>query len=118
VTKCLDPAKSDVVALVVHIDEFQLYIDAARKHLHPDPRGFFKEMLKELGTFMREGLANTSFARRFFVIPVVTGTSATDVRFVDTDKYSQVRLLFTFSFTSFVWFSLSFCGRRACYSHL
>ena len=72
-----------MVCIVVHLDEFQFYIDAARKASKKDPRQCFKDMLNVLGQFMREGA--TDIRGRFFILPIVTGTSAIDISFLPTE---------------------------------
>ena len=74
-----------VVFIVVHLDEFQFYIDAAAKAGLADPRGFFKEVLNVLGQFMREGASDRDLHGRFFILPIVTGTSAIDVHFLPAE---------------------------------
>ena len=80
-----------VVAVVLHLDEFQFYVDA-----FPDAaqgREALKLMLREVGDFMRQGLQGTEYYKRFFIVPVLTGTAATDVHFLITEKYKEFTIL-------------------------
>ena len=72
-----------VVAVVLHLDEFQFYVDKT------DREGL-KSMLREVGQFMREGLNHTKYHKRFFIVPVLTGTSANDVSFRLMEKYQEL----------------------------
>jgi hypothetical protein len=92
VTDALKSADDDaVVAVVLHLDEFQAYVDAFGDA--DAGRTALKGMLRHVGDFMRTGLTGSSFERRFFVVPVLTGTAANDVGFLRTDKYQEQILL-------------------------
>ena len=78
---------SAVVALVLHFDEFQAYVDAFGNPA--DGRVALKGILRMVGDFMRTGLRGGPLERRFFVVPVLTGTAARDVNFLRTDRYKE-----------------------------
>jgi len=74
------------VALVLHFDEFQIYVDH-----HSKGRTGLDDMLRVLGDFMAK--KHPGVNREFFILPVLTGTAAKDVHFLNTDRYTQVTLL-------------------------
>jgi hypothetical protein len=79
-------------AVIIHIDEYQVYIDDAqrdKKILWEDARKFFKDMLNEIGSFMCNQKMKKSEQSEFFIIPICTGTSAIDVHFLHTE-YNKV----------------------------
>ena len=83
--------KNTTVALVLHLDEFQAYVDAFETKAAG--RTALKGMLRRVGDFMRHNYRGTTLHRRFFVVPVLTGTAAKDVRFLATDKYKEQSVL-------------------------
>eukprot|EP00727_Mastigamoeba_balamuthi_P014626 m51a1_g979 hypothetical protein (602) ;mRNA; r:410219-418443 len=72
--------ENEMVAAIVHVDEFNSYAAEVQRTLRVDPRGFFKQMLLALGNAMLQASASS-----YFVIPVVTGTSISDVTLSATD---------------------------------
>ncbi|EGG21880.1 hypothetical protein DFA_01766 [Cavenderia fasciculata] len=75
---------SKLTAIIIHIDEYQFYIDRAMEVNGMDfkaARSFFKEMLRVIGGHM---LANTSDFH--FIIPICTGTSDNDVHYAPTEN--------------------------------
>ena len=87
----LDP--ESVLAIVIHIDEYQFYIDKASRKLKlslADARDHFKELLDKIGWLMREAWENWNLSGRFFFIPVCTGTSAIDVHYLRTEYRQHV----------------------------
>lgn len=74
------------VFLFIHLDEYQIYIKAK---FMQDPksmdasRAYFKEMLQEIGTFMRT--PPSDLRGKFVLVPVCTGTSAFDITFLSSD---------------------------------
>lgn len=77
-----------VLAVVVHIDEYQSYIDSMKVSLNltfEEARRRFKELLSEIGWLMREAGRIWNLDGRFFFVPVCSGTSAIDVHFLRTE---------------------------------
>jgi hypothetical protein len=68
-----------VVCIVIHIDEFQLYDDKAKQN-------GFSELLSVIADVMHSATPN------FYILPIVSGTSARDVRFLPTEKLSHEEL--------------------------
>ncbi|RUS19227.1 hypothetical protein BC937DRAFT_87802, partial [Endogone sp. FLAS-F59071] len=69
---------STLETIIVHINEYQIYIDSLQKHRNREwslARDLFKDMLKEIGRFMRKDVLNDP-EKQYFVIPICTGTSA------------------------------------------
>ena len=82
-----------VVALVLHLDEFQFYVNDFDRKNAAEGRIAMKDMLKTIGECMRTGLTKDNrFRRRFFIVPVLTGTAATDIKFLLTEKYIEVSI--------------------------
>ena len=80
-----------VVALVIHLDEFQMYVNDFGENAHEGRRAM-KEMLKQIGEFMRVGMEKHRYHKRFFIVPVLTGTAAADINFFITEKFAEVRI--------------------------
>ncbi|CAG8661461.1 7898_t:CDS:2, partial [Ambispora gerdemannii] len=92
-----------VEAIVIHLDEYQLYINDVRKYQQAsweDARDYFKSMLREIGSVMRgnmmikteSGHAGNSYHGlngRYFIIPICTGTSAIDIHFLPTEHTNK-----------------------------
>jgi hypothetical protein len=79
----LETNQQSVYAIIIHLDEFQLYIDDVRIHQKTSWElacKFFKTMLKEIGSVMREN-SNANY----FIVPICTGTSAIDINFLPTE---------------------------------
>ncbi len=86
-----------VEAIIIHIDEYQLYINAVQLYKNIEwnqARDFFKDMLKEIGSVMRGYMTiNTEngytkdhgLKGKYFILPICTGTSAIDVTFSPTE---------------------------------
>ena len=87
VSDALKDHESAAVALVLHFDEFQAYVDEFGNL--SDGRTALKHMLRFVGDFMRTGLQGGPLDGRFFVVPVLTGTAANDVKFLRTDRYRE-----------------------------
>ncbi|GES77802.1 hypothetical protein GLOIN_2v1805244 [Rhizophagus clarus] len=74
-----------VEAIIIHLDEYQLYINDFQKHKQQswiDSRDFFKGMLREIGSVMRGYKIASEYNGKYFIIPIITGTSAIDVHFL------------------------------------
>ncbi|CAG8739623.1 9465_t:CDS:2, partial [Funneliformis caledonium] len=85
----LETNQQSVYAIIIHLDEFQLYIDDVQIHQKTSwelARKFYKTMLKEIGSVMREN-SNANY----FIVPICTGTSAIDINFLLTE-HSQISL--------------------------
>ncbi|KAF9925588.1 hypothetical protein BGZ65_007660, partial [Modicella reniformis] len=67
-------------AFIIHIDEYQNYINDAQRYgiSRNDACADFRHMLKAIGQVMADD-------NRFFIIPICTGTSAIDIRFLPSD---------------------------------
>ncbi|RGB40528.1 hypothetical protein C1646_687708, partial [Rhizophagus diaphanus] len=79
----LETNQQSVYAIIIHLDEFQLYIDDVRIHQKTSWElacKFFKTMLKEIGSVMCEN-SNANY----FIVPICTGTSAIDINFLPTE---------------------------------
>ncbi|GES82061.1 hypothetical protein GLOIN_2v1805244 [Rhizophagus clarus] len=77
-----------VEAIIIHLDEYQLYINDFQKHKQQswiDSRDFFKGMLREIGSVMRGYKMASEYNGKYFIIPIITGTSAIDVHFLPTE---------------------------------
>ncbi|GAM25034.1 hypothetical protein SAMD00019534_082090 [Acytostelium subglobosum LB1] len=79
-----------VTAIIIHIDEYQIYIDNVTNNLVRDIPGdssfekrrtFFKEMLRVIGAHM---VSNTN--PNHFIVPICTGTSARDIHYLPTEN--------------------------------
>ncbi|KAF9426123.1 hypothetical protein BGZ76_002903 [Entomortierella beljakovae] len=73
-------------AIIIHIDEFQQYISMAQSMGNRSweaARQHFKGMLQAIYGIMADADLNNSF--RFFIIPVVTGTSGIDLHYLHSD---------------------------------
>ncbi|RUS14452.1 hypothetical protein BC937DRAFT_93803, partial [Endogone sp. FLAS-F59071] len=80
-------SKRTLEAIIIHMDEYQIYIDSLQKHGNREwslARDLFKDMLKQIGGFMRKDVLNDP-EKQYFVIPICTGTSAIDVHFLPTE---------------------------------
>ena len=87
----LDPLKTPLVCIIIHFDEYQLYVaDATHPHKADLVQGqaYFKEMVKTVLKFMKS-VSQTQLGGEFFVLPVCTGTSACDVSFLPTEPSRQ-----------------------------
>jgi hypothetical protein len=74
------------VLIFIHLDEYQVYITASHTRGQKpisDSRIHFKEMLQEIGTFMRT--PPSDLRGKFALVPVCTGTSAFDITFLPSD---------------------------------
>ena len=77
-----------VVCIVLHLDEFQAYVDAFPKSVDGFAgHDYLNDILRQVGDLMRTGLKSTEYHKRFFLVPVLTGTAENDIRIVKTDKY-------------------------------
>jgi hypothetical protein len=71
------------VLVILHLDEYQIYIDSFKATTECTleyARLYFKEMLREIGTFMPRPPKHLSGT--FVLIPICTGTSAVDITFL------------------------------------
>ncbi|CAG8635862.1 10024_t:CDS:2 [Funneliformis caledonium] len=94
ILKCLikkDQKDQCPLAIIIHLDEYQLYIDDIVKYQQRSwmmAREFFKLMLKEIGSVMRgqyDDKMKEEYYGKYFIIPICTGTSAIDVQFLSTE---------------------------------
>jgi hypothetical protein len=79
------------VLVVLHLDEYQIYIDSFKETQGctlEAARLYFKEMLREIGTFMRSPPEHLS--GKFVVLPICTGTSALDITFLPTEYAKEM----------------------------
>ena len=77
-----------IVCVIIHLDEFQLYIQRAAYLQGRDMnegRIYFKDMLKTILDFMKS-VSQSQLGGEFFVLPLCTGTSACDVTFLPTES--------------------------------
>jgi hypothetical protein len=94
--RCFKKAKKikKVETIIIHIDEYQLYINKAQEHQQvswTNSCNFFKKMLEEIGSVMYGYNIETEFVGKYFIIPICTGTSAIDVHFLPIE-YPQILL--------------------------
>ncbi|GET03046.1 hypothetical protein GLOIN_2v1805244 [Rhizophagus clarus] len=83
-----------VKAIIIHLDEYQLYINDFQKHKQQswiDSCDFFKGMLREIGSVMRGYKMASEYNGKYFIIPIITGTSAIDIHFLPTE-HTQIML--------------------------
>lgn len=76
---------NEVIPIILHIDEYQLYIDAASttgELGQKKARCFFKEMLHHIGIFM---ISSQYHDLNVCLLPICTGTSSYDVTFLPTE---------------------------------
>lgn len=93
ICEILKRRSKEVEAIIIHIDEYQLYINDAQKHEQQSwsrSRDFFKSMLREIGSVMRGNDMTNEFNNKYFIIPVCTGTSAIDVHFLPTEHTQEI----------------------------
>ena len=89
--------------LIIHIDEYQVYINDAQTPKRPwsKAREFFKDMLKAIGGIMRADIAIDGHPnKRYFVVPICTGTSAIGEHFLPTDHRKRMIALKPLEYTS------------------
>ncbi|KAK3828337.1 MAG: hypothetical protein J3Q66DRAFT_322432 [Benniella sp.] len=90
-----------VEAVIIHLDEYQLYIrDDERGDHHRTwsiARDRFKEMLKQIGNLMRDPKSSD---RDFFILPICTGTSAMDLHFLPSEYHRMIVLLKPLTYNS------------------
>ncbi|CAG8639550.1 5838_t:CDS:2, partial [Funneliformis caledonium] len=101
-----------VEAIIIHIDEYQLYINAVQQYKSKswmEAREFFKDMLKEIGSVMRGFMTintETGYTRnhgitgKYFIIPICTGTSAIDLHFLPTEHTRKLLELYPLNYES------------------
>jgi hypothetical protein len=79
------------LAIIIHLDEYQIYIDDIVKYQQRSwmmARELFKLMLKEIGSVMRgqyDDKMKEEYYGKYFIIPICTGTSAIDIHFIPTE---------------------------------
>jgi len=80
------PTINDVTLVVLHFDDFNLYIDSLCKagRKYEDALAYFNDMMKEVGDFMRHGFKKSDYRGRFVLLPIATGASAADVHHLPT----------------------------------
>ncbi|CAG8502250.1 6908_t:CDS:2, partial [Acaulospora morrowiae] len=82
-----------IEAIIIHIDEYQLYINDAQQHQQLswiDSRNFFKSMLREIGSVMRGNRMKYEYYGKYFIVPICTGTSAIDIHFLPTEYTQEI----------------------------
>ncbi|CAG8472137.1 18335_t:CDS:2, partial [Acaulospora morrowiae] len=82
-----------VEAIIIHLDEYQLYIDDAKLYQQLSwikSHEFFKSMLREIGSVMRGNNMKDEYDRKYFIVPICTGTSAIDVHFLPTEYTQEI----------------------------
>lgn len=75
----------EVIPIILHIDEYQLYIDSVGKQEHLTAelsRDYFKDMLRQIGMFM---IDSQHHPLNICLLPVCTGTSPFDINFLPTE---------------------------------
>jgi len=90
-----DLPKEEIVVVVVQFDDFHWYVDALVRGGKPYEVAIadFKEMMNELGSFMRNGLRDTSYFGRFVLLPIATGSFAADVHYQPAENENNNRIL-------------------------
>ncbi|GES98232.1 hypothetical protein GLOIN_2v1805244 [Rhizophagus clarus] len=82
-----------VEAIIIHLDEYQLYINDVQQYQKlswTNSRNFFKSMLREIGSVMRGNNMKDEYDKKYFIIPICTGTSAIDVHFLPTEHTQEI----------------------------
>ncbi|GES90818.1 hypothetical protein GLOIN_2v1805244 [Rhizophagus clarus] len=82
-----------VEAIIIHLDEYQLYINDVQQYQKlswTNSRNFFKSMLREIGSVMRGNNMKDEYDKKWFIIPICTGTSAIDVHFLPTEHTQEI----------------------------
>ncbi|CAG8695996.1 11461_t:CDS:2, partial [Acaulospora colombiana] len=82
-----------VEAIIIHIDEFQLYIDDVQQYQKMkwmQSCDFFKSMLRKIGSVMRGNNMKDEYDKKYFIIPICTGTSAIDIHFLSTEHTQEL----------------------------
>ncbi|KAF9909535.1 hypothetical protein BX616_011132, partial [Lobosporangium transversale] len=77
-------------AIIIHMDEYQLYIDCLQQYNHWSwsmARNELKQMLKQIGNVMRKVQSD----HQLLIPPICTGTSAQDMHFLATE-YGKVMI--------------------------
>ena len=91
VTRILNSKPKDkILQIVLHLDEFQFFVDS-----FPTPKAgcdALKAMLMEMREFMFNGMKESEYAKRFFIVPVLTGTAAYDLSFLTTHRITPVTI--------------------------
>ncbi|CAG8510643.1 12022_t:CDS:1 [Acaulospora colombiana] len=83
-----------VETIIIHLDEYQRYINDVQQYQQLswiDSCDFFKSMLKGIGSVMRGNNMKDEYDYKYFIIPIYTGTSAIDIRFLPTE-HTQILL--------------------------
>lgn len=78
-----------VEAIIIHIDEYQLYINDVQYHQQiswADACDYFESLLGEIRRFMRN--SQHELNGKYFIIPICTGSSAIDIDF-SSRKYTN-----------------------------
>ncbi|RHZ54564.1 hypothetical protein Glove_426g36 [Diversispora epigaea] len=102
--RCFKTKLCSVEAIIIHLDEYQLYINDVQKDQQQswaDARDYFKSLLREIGSVMHgnmmikteSGHAGNSYHGlngRYFIIPICTGTSAIDIHFLPTEHTNRI----------------------------
>ncbi|CAG8536916.1 11796_t:CDS:2, partial [Racocetra fulgida] len=97
-------AVASVEAIIIHLDEYQFYINDVQKYQQKswaDARDYFKSLLREIGSVMRGNMmvrtenkyAGDSYHGldgKYFIIPICTGTSAIDIHFLPTEHTNRI----------------------------
>eukprot|EP01132_Coremiostelium_polycephalum_P002289 gene2289-2823_t len=69
-------------AVIIHLDEYQIYIEDIQRYRRyinlEDARSEFKLMLQQIGSMMKK-------EKLYYFIPICTGTSSHDIKFLKTE---------------------------------
>ena len=76
-----------VLPIVIHFDEYGLYVDEAKKAAGNDESNAFVDMLFCVGSLMANGKCEC----KYFIVPVTTGTSYRDSSLGRVSTYNLIR---------------------------